>query len=60
LAGEKAVEYPGKWLVEIYFDNHLISTSAFELEPDINIERLPAFVRENCRLKIQAVLPVQE
>jgi hypothetical protein len=33
VSGEKAQEYPGDWKVDIYLDNQLLASRAFELKP---------------------------
>ena len=42
LKGEEAADFPGRWLVNIYFDNEVISSKHFEIKPGLNIDILPA------------------
>ncbi len=41
LDGESAVDYPGRWLANIYVDNDILSSLHFEIKPEINIDKLP-------------------
>jgi len=43
LDGEKAVSYPGRWLVDVYFDNDIVSSNHFEIKPEINVDKMPKF-----------------
>jgi len=43
LDGEKAVGYPGRWLVDVYFDNEIVSSNHFEIKTEINVDKMPKF-----------------
>jgi hypothetical protein len=41
LYGEPAVDYPGRWLANIFVNDDVISSHHFEIKPEINIDKLP-------------------
>jgi len=43
LDGEKAVGYPGRWLVDVYVDNEIVSSNHFEIKQEINVDKMPKF-----------------
>lgn len=45
LHNQAAVSYPGRWLVDISFDNDVIYSSHFELKPEIKVDVLPKRVQ---------------
>jgi Caspase domain len=47
LHGEPASQYPGRWLVNICFDNDIIYSSHFEIKPEINIDIVPKYAQKS-------------
>ena len=46
LQGESAVQYPGRWLVNICFDNDIIYSSHFDIKPEINVDIVPKYTQK--------------
>jgi hypothetical protein len=46
LQGESAVQYPGRWLVNISFDNDIIYSNHFEIKPEINVDIVPKYIHK--------------
>ena len=46
LFNEPAVNYPGRWLANIYVDNDVVASNHFEIRAEININKLPNLSRE--------------
>jgi len=44
--GEPAIQFPGRWLVNICLDNDIIYSSHFEIKPEINIDIVPKYAQK--------------
>jgi hypothetical protein len=46
LHGEPAIQFPGRWLVNICLDNDIIYSNHFEIKPEINIDIVPKYAQK--------------
>lgn len=60
LLGDKAVEYPGQWKVNIYLDDEPLASNQFMLEDEVNIERMPYNTKETSKKKWGLVIGLEE